>query len=96
MTILADTDLTGDPRLGSLVDNGTPGNAHLPLLSDSPAIDAGGTAPADHGTGDCPWRDQIGRRRVGACDIGAIEFTNRHDGKGDRHDDKHGDHDEQP
>ncbi len=72
--ILSGTDLTGDPRLGSLIDDGSPGNAHLPLLSDSPAIDAGGMAPQGHETANCPPRDQIGRRRVGACDIGAIEF----------------------
>jgi hypothetical protein len=76
---LSDTDLTGDPRLGSLVDDGTPGNAHLPLLSDSLAIDAGGTAHPEHGhEADCPRRDQIGQRRVGACDIGAIEFQPSH------------------
>ena len=76
---LSDTDLTGDPRLGSLVDDGTPGNAHLPLLSDSLAIDAGGTAHPEHGhEADCPRRDQIGERRVGACDIGAIEFQPSH------------------
>jgi hypothetical protein len=68
--MLSDTDLTGDPRLDSLADHGTPGNAHLPLLSDSPAIDAGGTG--------CSPRDQINRRRVSACDIGAIEFQPPH------------------
>jgi hypothetical protein len=76
---LSDTDLTGDPRLDSLVDDGTPGNAHLPLLSDSPAIDAGGTPHPHHGhEADCPRADQIGDRRVGACDIGAIEFQPSH------------------
>jgi predicted outer membrane repeat protein len=75
---LQDTDLGGDPRLDALADDGTPGNAHLPLLSGSPAIDAGGTAPQSHEAGDCPPRDQINRRREGACDIGAIEFRLPH------------------
>jgi hypothetical protein len=85
---LLDTDLTGDALLGALVDDGTPGHAHLPLLEGSPAINAGGQAPKRHGgpagkpsrqhkgdaDADCPAEDQIGQRRVGACDIGAIEF----------------------
>ena len=85
----ADTDLAGDALLGALVDDGTPGHAHLPLLEGSPAIDAGGEAPKRHGgpagksarrhghddpDADCPAEDQIGASRIGACDIGAIEF----------------------
>ena len=65
-----------DPRLGDLLDNGKAGNAHLPLLDDSPLIDAGGTVSKT-----CTALDQIGQARVDAdgdsrreCDIGAIEY----------------------
>jgi hypothetical protein len=82
------SDVIADPLLGALVVDGPPGFAHLPLLAGSPAIDAGGVAPRRHGRGqgtpahghhgdadaDCPREDQIGEPRVGACDIGAIEF----------------------
>jgi hypothetical protein len=65
-----------DPRIGDLVENGEAGEAHFPLLADSPLIDAGGKVH-DH----CSPRDQLGQpRRDGngdgkvRCDIGAIEF----------------------
>jgi hypothetical protein len=67
-----------NPRLGPLSDNGQPGNAHYPLLPNSPLIDAAGE-PGRF----CSNRDQIGNPRVNAedrhhhsplCDIGAIEF----------------------
>jgi hypothetical protein len=67
-----------DARLGTLVDNGEPGEAHVPPLPDSPLIDAGGQIGRF-----CTPRDQIGTRRINArtgsrsdamCDIGAIEF----------------------
>jgi hypothetical protein len=67
-----------DARLGALVDNGEPGEAHAPPLPDSPLIDAGGQIGRF-----CTPRDQIGDRRINArsgghgnpaCDIGAIEF----------------------
>jgi hypothetical protein len=64
---LLPSDLTGDPGLGDFTDDGTPGNGHFPLLSGSPAIDAGNDAV-------CPRFDQLGQPRVGICDIGAIEF----------------------
>jgi hypothetical protein len=64
---LQSTDLTGDPGLGAFTDDGTPGNGHFPLLFTSPAIDAGNDAA-------CPKKDQLGEKRVGICDIGAIEF----------------------
>jgi hypothetical protein len=64
---LQPSDLTGSPGLGSLVDDGTPGHAHLPLLASSRAINAGNDAA-------CPPTDQLGQPRVGRCDIGAIEF----------------------
>ena len=61
-----DTDLMGDPELDGLTDNGTPGNAHFPLLADSPAIDRGNDDV-------CPPTDQLGQARAGSCDMGAIE-----------------------
>jgi hypothetical protein len=64
---LQGTDRTGDPGLGALTDDGTPGNGHFPLLPTSPAINAGNPAA-------CPKQDQLGEPRVGPCDIGAIEF----------------------
>ena len=76
---LQPSDLTGDPGLGDVADNGTPGNGHVPLLSTSQAIDAGNDAV-------CPKRDQLGQRRVNIprvgtsrCDIGAIEFPGKDD-----------------
>jgi hypothetical protein len=64
---LQPTDLTGEPGLGAFTDDGEPGHGHVLLLPGSPAIDAGDDAV-------CPRRDQLGQRRVGDCDIGAIEF----------------------
>jgi hypothetical protein len=68
-----------DPGIAAdLEDNGEPGNAHYPLLTHSPLIDAGGRI-GPH----CTPRDQIGNRRVDGdgdndhgqiCDVGAIEF----------------------
>jgi fibronectin-binding autotransporter adhesin len=67
------TDLTGEPGLGSLVEDGTPGGAHLPLLANSRAINAGNDKA-------CPPTDQLRQPRVGRCDIGAVEFrARRHD-----------------
>ncbi|MCY3779553.1 MAG: hypothetical protein OXG78_04520 [Chloroflexi bacterium] len=61
--------LSGDPLLGALVvpEDGSP--AYLPLLPDSPAIDA---AHPEH----CTATDQTGAARTqgAACDIGAVEF----------------------
>jgi hypothetical protein len=42
----------------------------------------------------CPRTDQLGRRRVGPCDIGAIEFRerdDRHHEDDDKHDKEHDD-----
>jgi hypothetical protein len=75
---LQPTDLIGDPGLGDFADNGTPGHGHYPLLPSSQAIDAGNKAT-------CPQRDQLGERRVGPCDIGAIEFQDQDDDQDDRH-----------
>jgi Right handed beta helix region len=65
-----------DPRLGELEDDGEAGHAQVPLLANSPMIDAGGRIGPR-----CSVRDQIGQRRVDGngdgivrCDIGAIEF----------------------
>jgi hypothetical protein len=66
------TDLMGDPGLDAFTDNGRPGKGHFPLLSTSQAIDAGNDAV-------CPKRDQLRKRRVGPCDIGAIEFQDQDD-----------------
>lgn len=62
-----------DPRLGPLADNGGP-TPTCALLSDSPAIDAGGTSVANDqrglprgGDGDCSGS--------GAADVGAFEFN---------------------
>jgi hypothetical protein len=80
---LQPTDRTGDPGLATFRDNGRPGNGHFPLLKTSQAIDAGDKA-------ECPRTDQLGRLRLGPCDIGAIEFRHRdnrpHDEKEEHHD----------
>jgi hypothetical protein len=73
------SDLTGDPGLATYRDNGRPGNGHFPLLKTSQAIDAGNKAV-------CPRTDQLGRRRLGPCDIGAIEFRERDDRQHDEED----------
>jgi hypothetical protein len=70
--ILRPTDLTGDPGLGTFMDNGKPGNGHFPLLPASQAIDAGNSYA-------CSPTDQLGHRRIGPCDIGAIAFHDRDD-----------------
>jgi len=60
-------DRTGIPGLAIYTDDGTPGRGYWPLLPTSQAIDAGNAA-------DCPPTDQLGRPRLGVCDIGAVEF----------------------
>ena len=65
------TDLAGDPGLGSFVEGFLPGSGHFPLERDSRAINAANDDA-------CPRRDQLGHRRVGVCDIGAVEFVKRH------------------
>lgn len=58
-----DADLSGDPMLGDLEENG-----YHPLLPGSPAIDS-----ADPRF--CPPTDQLGKARPGGdgCDLGAVE-----------------------
>jgi uncharacterized repeat protein (TIGR01451 family) len=66
------SDLIGvDPILGPLV--GSPG--YHPLLSGSPAIDAGNVSGCDDHEGNPLLADQRGASRVGDCDIGAYEYT---------------------
>jgi len=67
-------DLTdADPHLGSLI--GASGNPRYhPLLSGSPAIDAGNPAGCTGSTGSLTT-DERGASRVGRCDIGAYEYT---------------------
>jgi hypothetical protein len=79
---LQPSDLTGDPGLDAFTDTGRPGNGHFPLLPTSQARDAGNDAI-------CPRTDQLGRRRIGPCDIGAIEFRERDDRQHDEEDDEH-------
>ena len=64
------SDITGDPGLGAFTDNGKPGNGHFPLLPTSPAINAGNDDV-------CPRTDQLGKRRIGPCDIGAIQLPEK-------------------
>jgi hypothetical protein len=68
-----------DATLGGLTDDGKPAHAHVPILSGSPLIDAGGTG--------CSVRDQIAAPRtdgdhdgVVECDVGAVEFGPTPDG----------------
>jgi len=73
---LQPSDRIADAGLDTFQDHG-PGRAYYPLLPTSAAIDAGNNAV-------CPRTDQIGRRRVGRCDIGAIAFRDgddRHHGR---------------
>jgi 5-hydroxyisourate hydrolase-like protein (transthyretin family) len=68
-------DLTNvDPNLGELIGpSGAP--KYRPLLSGSPAIDAGNPAGCRDDNGDLLGTDQRGVTRVGTCDMGAYEFT---------------------
>jgi len=64
--VIAATDLTADPQLGTLADNGGGTWTHA-LGANSPAIDAGDPA-------SCPATDQRGAPRDDLrCDIGAYE-----------------------
>jgi hypothetical protein len=69
-------DRTGGAGLAVYADDGTPGHGHWPLLPTSEAIDAGDPAT-------CPPLDQLGRSRLGGCDIGAVEFYPSMDPLGD-------------
>lgn len=70
----APADLTGDPQLGNLLDDGRAGRAHLFMVGSSRAIDAGNDSAA-------PPTDQLGQARFDGdgndsivSDIGAAEF----------------------
>ena len=69
-------DLTSDPGLDQLTDDGKPGHPHFTLLPTSPAIGAGNIDV-------CPSEDQLDRPRHGRCDIGAIEFRRHERDKND-------------
>ena len=60
-------DLYDDAALAGCVSNGRPGQAHVALLSHSPARDAGNIA-------SCTDTDQLGQSRGTSCDMGAVEF----------------------
>jgi hypothetical protein len=66
--VLRTTDHVGNPGLDSFTLNPSiPGSGNFPLLRSSPAVNAGSN-------GGCTPRDQLGERRRGVCDIGAVEF----------------------
>jgi hypothetical protein len=68
-------DLTNiNPNLGQLIAlSDSPG--YHPLLSGSPAIDAGNPTGCTDQDGNLLTTDQRGVARVGTCDIGAYEYT---------------------
>ncbi len=67
-------NLTGDPQLGPLGNNG--GNTETQaLLVGSPALNKGNPAPPNGLGSHCIPRDQIGTLRPkGKCDIGAYQL----------------------
>src|SRR5262245_36625098 len=70
---LQPSDLTGDPGLGSLVENGeddAPGRAFYPVLAGSVVINRANPA-------GCLKTDQLGNPRIGICDIGSVEFQEK-------------------
>jgi hypothetical protein len=69
---LTSGDLVADPGLGDFVDDKTLGGGHFPLLATSPAINRGSNEVCS--TDPVLSTDQLGQARVGACDIGAVEF----------------------
>ena len=61
------TDLVTNPLLNDFTEvPNVAGSGHFPLQLLSPAVNRGNE-------GACTPRDQLGRRRLGICDIGAIE-----------------------
>ncbi len=71
-TLIA-SDLTGDPRLGPLQNNGGSTPTHA-LLFGSPATDAGNPAGCTDNLGNPLNADQRGVPRARRCDIGAYEY----------------------
>lgn len=73
---LKSTDIIGDPGLGAFTEDvNVTGSGHWPLLPGSPAIAHGNDAA-------CTSRDQLGEPRHGPCDIGAVEFQDKHHDEG--------------
>jgi len=69
--VLRATDIVGDPGVGPFIeDELVYGSGHVPLMPGSPAIGHGND-------GACTPRDQLGERRRGLCDIGAVEFQEK-------------------
>ena len=60
------TDLVGGVALGAYEEGTFGGSGVVPLLAGSAGIDAGHAAT-------CAARDQVGQKRVGICDSGAVE-----------------------
>jgi hypothetical protein len=71
----ASGDITGDPLLGPLADNGGQTDTQA-LLPGSPAIDKADIA-------QCPATDQrdLPRPALGGCDIGTFRQLRSHDGR---------------
>jgi hypothetical protein len=67
---LQPSDLTGEPGLGSFVEEDLPGRAFYPVLAGNPVIERGNPNA-------CLQSDQLGNLRVGICDIGAVEFQGK-------------------
>lgn len=80
--LVSPDDIVGAPRLGAFIHPITPGNGYFPLLSDSPAIDAGSVRNSTNifelPVMEWPWTDQLGRPVYDGTtltrDIGAIEY----------------------
>ena len=70
------SDLTGDPKLGALTNNGGPTQT-MALSTGSTAIDAGGNSLAVDASGNPLLSDQRGMIRIinGTVDIGAYEYN---------------------
>ncbi len=80
VTAGADGNLTGDPRLDALADNGGPTQT-MALLSGSPAVDAGDDSVcSDTTTVNNIDQRGITRPQGAHCDMGAYELTANQDG----------------
>ncbi len=69
-----------DPQLAPFVGNDAPGGSHLPLGTNSVAIDAGDVSACVASAASDLSVDQLGKSRYGPCDIGAFEFGTCGDG----------------
>jgi hypothetical protein len=61
------SDVMVYPGLRRFADDGIPGHRHIPLLPDSPAIDASNPA-------SCPPTNQLDYQKLNICDMGTVEF----------------------